>query len=111
MPRRTSAQPAPAKTPQQRPREARRRDRPGPASLAHLSLGGVDAALDLDHEVIDTIGGVGSARTTSALEEPCGQLADHKRTPVVAGFPAYAARSRSLLLVVTIKAGAPGRFR
>ncbi|MFF2412351.1 hypothetical protein [Streptomyces sp. NPDC058092] len=32
----------------------------------HLALGDIAAALDLGHQVIDTIGGVNSARATSA---------------------------------------------
>ncbi|MFE4330799.1 hypothetical protein ACFRQM_15540 [Streptomyces sp. NPDC056831] len=40
---------------------------------AHRALGDINAALDLGHQIIDTIGGVDSARTTSALEEIRGQ--------------------------------------
>ncbi|MFI5987314.1 transcriptional regulator [Streptomyces sp. NPDC051555] len=58
---------------------------------AHLALGDVDAALDLGHHVITTMGGVDSARTTSTLTELRGQLAGHRHIPAVAEFLAYAA--------------------
>ncbi|MCX4792757.1 MULTISPECIES: hypothetical protein [unclassified Streptomyces] len=58
---------------------------------AHLALGNIDAALDLGHQVIDTIGGVDSARTASALEELRGRTAGHRHTPAAADFLAYAA--------------------
>ncbi|MFD8915552.1 transcriptional regulator [Streptomyces sp. NPDC059575] len=58
---------------------------------AHLALGDVDAALDLGHQVIDTMGGVDSARTTHTLEELRAQLDGHRHIPAVADFLDYAA--------------------
>ncbi|GAA3233211.1 MFS transporter [Streptomyces filipinensis] len=58
---------------------------------AHLALGDVDAALDLGHQVIHTMGGIDSARTTSTLDELRGQLTGHRHVPAVADFLNYAA--------------------
>ncbi|KOY59208.1 hypothetical protein [Streptomyces sp. XY332] len=58
---------------------------------AHLALGDIDAALDTDHQVITTMGGIDSARTTSTLQELRAQLADHQHIPTARDFPDYAA--------------------
>ncbi|MEU7022341.1 transcriptional regulator [Streptomyces sp. NPDC046203] len=58
---------------------------------AHLALGDIDAALDVGHQVIDAMGGIDSARTTSTFAELRTQLASHQRIPAVADFLDYAA--------------------
>ncbi|WP_433241497.1 hypothetical protein ACQPYK_36330 [Streptosporangium sp. CA-135522] len=59
---------------------------------AHLAIGDIDAALDIGHQVITTMGGIDSARTTSTLEELRGQLAGHQHIPTVRDFLDYAGK-------------------
>ncbi|MFE9659279.1 transcriptional regulator [Streptomyces sp. NPDC005955] len=58
---------------------------------AHLALGDVDAALGIGHQVIVTMGGVDSARTTSTLRDLRGHFAGHQHIRDVRDFLDYAA--------------------
>ncbi|MER6942472.1 hypothetical protein ABT294_00490 [Nonomuraea sp. NPDC000554] len=53
---------------------------------AHLALGDLDAAVEVAEQVLRLMGGVESARGSSALDELRGGLADHKDVPIVRGF-------------------------
>ncbi|MGP4104789.1 hypothetical protein [Nonomuraea sp. KM90] len=55
-------------------------------SEAHLALGDLDAAVEVAEQVLQLMGGVESARGTSALEDLRGGLLDHKDVPVVRNF-------------------------
>ncbi|MGW6499304.1 tetratricopeptide repeat protein [Nonomuraea angiospora] len=55
-------------------------------SGAHLALGELDAAVEVAEQVLQLMGGVESARGTSALEDLRGGLLDHQDTPVVRHF-------------------------
>ncbi|PZG04932.1 transcriptional regulator [Nonomuraea aridisoli] len=55
-------------------------------SEAHLALGDLDAAVEVAEQVVRLMGGVESARGTSALEDLRGGLLDHKEVPVVRNF-------------------------
>ncbi|MEV7124009.1 transcriptional regulator [Kitasatospora griseola] len=58
---------------------------------AHLALGDIDAALDIGHQVITTMGGIDSARATNTLEDLRRHLAGHQHIPAVRDFLDYAA--------------------
>ncbi|MEU5444596.1 transcriptional regulator [Streptomyces griseofuscus] len=53
---------------------------------AHLALGELDAAVAIGHHVIDVMGGVDSARSTSTLADLRTQLRQHRHVPLVAEF-------------------------
>ncbi|MCX4752531.1 transcriptional regulator [Kitasatospora purpeofusca] len=53
---------------------------------AHLALGELDAAVAIGHHVIDAMGGVDSARSTSTLGDLRTQLRRHRHVPTVAEF-------------------------
>ncbi|MEV0192243.1 transcriptional regulator [Kitasatospora purpeofusca] len=58
---------------------------------AHLALGELDAAVDVGHRVIRTMGGVESARSTSTLDYLRTQLARHRGVPAIDEFLAVSA--------------------
>lgn len=58
---------------------------------AHLALGDIDSALDVAHQVIDTMGGVDSARTISTLDDLRNELSTYQHIPAVRDFLDYAA--------------------
>ncbi|WP_043617970.1 hypothetical protein [Nonomuraea candida] len=53
---------------------------------AYLALGELDAAVQVAEQVLQLMGGVDSARGSSALRELRGGLLDHRDTPVVSTF-------------------------
>ncbi|NRQ39382.1 transcriptional regulator [Nonomuraea sp. NN258] len=55
-------------------------------SEAHLALGELDAAVEVAEQVVELMGGVESARGTSALEDLRGGLLGHQDVPVVRTF-------------------------
>ncbi|MFJ8475203.1 transcriptional regulator [Kitasatospora sp. NPDC094011] len=58
---------------------------------AHLALGDIDAALNIGHQVITTMGGIDSARATSTLEDLREQFTGHQHIPAVRDFLDYVA--------------------
>ncbi len=58
---------------------------------AHLALGGVDAAGDTGRRALAALDGVGSARTTSTLDDLGAGLTPRQAVPAVPEFLAAAA--------------------
>lgn len=55
-------------------------------SFAYAALGDLDGAVETALQAVDLMGGVSSARGTSALTQLHAELAAHESAPVVAGF-------------------------
>ncbi|MFI9580486.1 hypothetical protein ACIHCQ_01235 [Streptomyces sp. NPDC052236] len=53
---------------------------------AHLALGDLDAAVRAAHQAVEHLGGADSARGTTTLTDPRGQLATHRQAHAVSDF-------------------------
>ncbi|MEO3976899.1 transcriptional regulator [Streptomyces sp. CAU 1734] len=58
----------------------------GRRTEAHIALGDIDAALDTGHQILTTIDGIDSARSTAALHQVRDHLNPHQHIPAVADF-------------------------